>query len=59
MNDVFGHVKGDQMIRHCYELIHEALDTDLIYRTVAEINNDIAAIVRVNAADFVQAERFL
>lgn len=33
MNDVFGHVKGDQMIRHCYELIHEALDTDLIYRT--------------------------
>lgn len=33
INDVFGHVKGDQMIRHCYELIHEALDTDLIYRT--------------------------
>ncbi len=28
INDVFGHVKGDQMIRHCYELIHEALDTD-------------------------------
>lgn len=33
MNDVFGHVHGDKMIRHCYELIHESLDTDLIYRT--------------------------
>ena len=31
----------------------------MLGNTVAEINNDIAAIVRVNAADFVQAERFL
>lgn len=33
INDAFGHVQGDQMIRHCYDLIHESLDTDLIYRT--------------------------
>lgn len=33
INDAFGHVQGDQMIRHCYELIHEALETNLIYRT--------------------------
>lgn len=33
INDAFGHVQGDQMIRHCYELIHESLGTDLIYRT--------------------------
>ena len=33
VNDVFGHVQGDRMIRHCYELISEQLDTDLVYRT--------------------------
>lgn len=33
LNDAFGPAKGDQIIRHCYELIHRALDTDLIYRT--------------------------
>ena len=33
INDVFGHVQGDQMIRHCYDLIHGAMETDMIYRT--------------------------
>lgn len=32
-NAMFGHAKGDQIVRHCYDLIHDTLGADLIYRT--------------------------
>lgn len=32
-NDSVGHAAGDQMICHCYELVHNALHTEWIYRT--------------------------
>ena len=32
MNDSMGHAAGDEMIRHCYQLMKQTLDTDLIYR---------------------------
>lgn len=33
VNDSIGHLAGDQMICHCYNLVNDNLDTDLIYRT--------------------------
>lgn len=33
VNDTMGHDAGDQMIRHCYNLIHDTTATDWIYRT--------------------------
>ncbi|MDR3767143.1 MAG: EAL domain-containing protein [Butyricicoccus sp.] len=32
MNDANGHAAGDAMIQHCYNLLAQTLDTDLIYR---------------------------
>lgn len=32
VNDVLGHMEGDRMILHCYQLISDKLETDLIYR---------------------------
>ena len=32
-NAMFGHAKGDQIVRHCYDLIHDTLGVDLIYHT--------------------------
>ena len=33
VNDSQGHEAGDQMIRHCYDLICSTLDTDMVYRS--------------------------
>lgn len=33
INDTQGHEAGDQLICHCYELLQETADTDLVYRT--------------------------
>lgn len=33
MNDSQGHEAGDRLIRHCYELLQEAVDTNMVYRT--------------------------
>ncbi len=33
VNDIQGHEAGDQLICHCYDLIREAVDSGMVYRT--------------------------
>ena len=33
VNDTQGHEAGDQLIRHCYDLLRESVDTHMVYRT--------------------------
>lgn len=46
-NDTIGHDAGDQMIRHCYNLMKETLQTDWIYRT----GGDEFVIVNANCSE--------
>lgn len=57
INDVFGHVRGDQMIRHCYALLRESLDTDLIYRTGGD--EFVVVCPQCNQKDFTEKVRML
>lgn len=51
-NDSIGHDAGDEMIRHCYGLICDALDTKWIYRTGGD--EFVAVCLDSSEADFQQ-----
>ncbi|MDR3767141.1 MAG: EAL domain-containing protein [Butyricicoccus sp.] len=57
VNDSIGHQAGDLMICHCYNLIRENLDTDLIYRTGGD--EFIALCPDCTKEDFKQSVRKL
>lgn len=51
-NDTLGHNAGDQLIRHCYDLIHCALDTQSIYRTGGD--EFVAIFQDISERDFLR-----
>lgn len=50
-NDTRGHNAGDKLIRHCYDLIHSALDTQSIYRTGGD--EFVAIFQDISESDFL------
>ena len=56
-NDILGHGAGDQMIRHCYNLIRDTLDIPWIYRAGGD--EFIAVFRNVEQAVFLKKVRRL
>ena len=51
VNDVQGHEAGDQMIRHCCELIRTGTETEMVYRTGGD--EFVALCPNCGKADFL------